>query len=125
MGWWNKLVQNKKKTPEPTKKSEPKKLTAKEQATKNGEPYIDILKVDIDIENPSYGSFEMDWNDHFVKKLRGMGYPGETDEVVVDLWFQSVCRNILTETWEQEVANRDNVRYISRRDLGDGKTEVR
>ena len=54
-----------------------------------------------------------------------MGYPGETDEIVVDLWFQSVCRNILMETWEQEVANRDNVRYISRRDLGDGKTEVR
>ena len=125
MGWWNKLIQNKKKTPEPTRKSEPKKLTVKEQATKNGEPYIDILKVDIDIENPSYGSFEMDWNDHFVKKLRSMGYPGETDEVVVDLWFQSVCRNILTETWEQEVANRDNIRYISRRDLGDGKTEVR
>jgi hypothetical protein len=66
----------------------------------------------------------MDWNDHFIKKLRSMGYPGESDEVVVDLWFQSVCRNILTETWEQEVANRDNVRYISRRDLGNGKTEV-
>lgn len=102
-----------------------KKLSPKEQATKNGEPYIDILSVEIDPNNPSYGSFEMDWNDHFIKKLRSIGYPGESDEVVVDLWFQSVCRNILTETWEQEVANRDNVRYISRRDLGDGKTEVR
>ena len=102
-----------------------KKLSPKEQATNNGEPYIDILSVEIDPTNPSYGSFEMDWNDHFIKKLRSMGYPGESDEVVVDLWFQSVCRNILTETWEQEVANRDNVRYISRRDLGDGKTEVR
>ena len=75
MGWWNKLVQNKKKTPESVKKSEPKKLTAKEQATKNGEPYIDILKVDIDIENPSYGSFEMDWNEHFVKKTARHGLP--------------------------------------------------
>lgn len=124
MGWWNKLVRDKKKKSETGKKSETKKLSAKEQATKNNEPYIDILKVDLDIENPSYGSFEMDWNEHFVNKLRSMGYPGETDEIVVDLWFQSVCRNILMETWEQDVANRDNIRYINRRDLGDGKTEV-
>lgn len=101
-----------------------KKLSPKELATEEGEPYIEILKVDIDTDNPSYGSFEMDWNEHFIKKLRSMGYPGDTDEIVVDLWFQSVCRNILTETWEQEVANRDNIRYINRRDLGDGKTEV-
>ena len=125
MTWLNKIFKKKPAKPTTTNKSTVKKLSPKEQATKNGEPYIDILKVDLDIENPSYGSFEMDWNEHFVNKLRSMGYPGETDEIVVDLWFQSVCRNILTETWEQEVANRDNVRYISRRDLGDGKTEVR
>lgn len=101
------------------KKKDPKQL-----ATDAGEPYIEIVKVTIDKENPSYGDFELDWNTHFIAKLRSMGYPGETDEIVVDLWFQSVCRNILTETWEQEVANRDNVRYINRKDLGGGKTEV-
>ena len=122
MNWLKKILSNKKK-PEP-KKPAAKKLTPKERATKAGEPYIDILTVEIDADNPSYGSFELDWNDHFVSKLRNMGYPGDTDEVVVDLWFQSVCRNILTETWEQEIANRDNIRYINRKDLGDGKTEV-
>jgi hypothetical protein len=122
MKWLEKLLPSKKK-PEP-RKTTVKKLSPKEQATKDGEPFIDILTVEIDADNPSYGSFELDWNDHFVKKLRGMGYPGETDEVVVDLWFQSVCRNILMETYEQETANRDNVRYINRKDLGDGKTEV-
>ena len=96
----------------------------KQIASDTGQPYIDIISVDIDNENPSYGSFELDWNEHFVKKLRSMGYPGDTDEVVVDLWFQSVCRNILMETWEQDTANQENVRYISRKDLGDGKTEV-
>ena len=101
-----------------------KKSSPKEKATKADEPYVDILTVEIDSNNPSYGSFELDWNDQFVSKLRSMGYPGDTDEVVVDLWFQSVCRNILMETWEQDVANRDNIRYINRRDLGDGKTEV-
>lgn len=121
-----KRIENEKEQLEKEKKAiANKKLSPKDRATKAGEPYIDILSVDIDKENPSYGNFELDWNDYFIAKLRSMGYPGETDEVVVDLWFQSVCRNILTETWEQEVANRDNVRYISRRDLGDGKTEVR
>jgi hypothetical protein len=108
------------------KKTQRQKTTPKERATKAKEPYIDIVKVDLNENNPSYGSFELDWNEHFVKKLRDLGYPGESDEVVVDLWFQSVCRNILMETYEQEAANRsDNIRYISRRDLGDGKTEVR
>jgi hypothetical protein len=69
--------------------------------------------------------FPIDWNEHFVTQLRGMGYPSEADdEVVVDLWFQSVCRNILMETYEQDTASPDNVRYINKKDLGDGKTEV-
>ena len=124
MNWFNKLLPGK-KTPEPAPAKKPaKKLTPKEQANKNSEPYVDILTVEIDNDNPSYGSFELDWNEHFVEKLRSMGYPGDSDEVVVDLWFQSVCRNILMETYEQEAANRDNVRYINRKDLGDGKTEV-
>lgn len=114
MNWFKKLF-DKTKTEEPS---------SKEQATRNNEPYIDIVTVSIDTDNPSYGSFELDWNQHFVKKLRSMGYPGDTDEVVVDLWFQSVCRNILMETWEQDAANQDNVRYINRKDLGNGKTEV-
>ena len=107
------------------KEQDPKeKKSNKERATENGQPYVNIISVDIDADNPSQGSFELDWNVYFVAKLRSMGYPGTTDETVVDLWFQSVCRNILLETWEQEAANREGNRYISRRDLGDGKTEV-
>jgi hypothetical protein len=105
------------------------KSDAKLLATTAGEPYIEIVAMELNSENPSLGSFELDWNEHFVKKLRAMGYPGKTDEIVVDLWFQDVCRNILLETYEQEQANRavgsvDNIRYISRRDIGNGKTEV-
>jgi hypothetical protein len=105
------------------------KSDAKLLATTAGEPYIEIVTMELNSENPSLGSFELDWNEHFVKKLRAMGYPGKTDEIVVDLWFQDVCRNILLETYEQEQANRavgsvDNIRYISRRDIGNGKTEV-
>jgi len=105
-------------------KSKQDDKSEKEIATENKEPYVTILAVDVDKEDPSYGSFELDWNEYFILKLQRMGYPGDTDEVIVDLWFQSVCRNILMETWEQDVANQENIRYISRKDLGNGKTEV-
>lgn len=123
MKWFDKLIG--KKQPEPEKKPRQKKLSPKEQATKNGEPYVEILKVELDPANMNYGSFEIDWNEQFVAQLRTMGYPRDAeDEVVVDLWFQSVCRNILMETYEQESASPDNIRYINKKDLGGGKTEV-
>ena len=123
MKWFDKLIS--KKQPVPEKKPRQKKLSPKEQATKNGEPYVEILKVELDPANMNYGSFEIDWNEQFVAQLRTMGYPRDAeDEVVVDLWFQSVCRNILMETYEQESASPDNIRYINKKDLGGGKTEV-
>ena len=123
MKWFDKLIG--KKQPEPEKKPRQKKLSPKEQATKNGEPYVEILKVELDPANMNYGSFEIDWNEQFVEQLRTMGYPRDAeDEVVVDLWFQSVCRNILMETYEQDAANGDNIRYINKKDIGGGKTEV-
>lgn len=109
-----------------TKSKKPKK-SAKQLATERGEPYINVLEFEVDKANPNYGSFELDWNDQFIRLLREKGYPGRTDEDVVDLWFQNVCRNVLLETYEQEQANiaqSDNVRYISRKNLGDGKTEI-
>lgn len=112
----------------PAKKTKPKK-SAKEIATEAGEPYISVLKVDVDPANPRYGSFELDWNEHFIKRLIDVGgYRGDNDEAIVDQWFQDVCRHVVLETYEQEQANisrSDNiVRYINRSDLGGGKTEV-
>lgn len=110
----------------PKKTSKPKK-SEKQIATDKGEPYINVIGLEVDKANPNYGSFELDWNEYFIRSLREKGYPGRTDEDVVDLWFQNVCRNVLLETYEQEQANiaqSDNVRYINRKNLGDGKTEV-
>ena len=107
-----------------SEKKEKKKKSDKEIATENKEPYVSILTVDVDSEDPSYGSFELDWNEYFILKLKRIGYPGEEDEQIIDLWFQQVCRNILLETYEQNAETSDNIRYISRKDLGGGKTEV-
>jgi hypothetical protein len=116
--------------PKPKKKAK-KELTPKELATQNGEPYVAILKVDIDPNNINNGSFELDWNDKFLLNLVKQGYKikaDDTDNEIIDRWFQTVCRNIALEVYEQEMADpekrRDDIRVVRQRDLGNGRTEV-
>ena len=116
--------------PKPKKQSK-KELTAKELATQNGEPYVAILRVDLDPNNINNGAFELDWNDKFLLNLVKQGYKikaDDTDNEIVDRWFQTVCRNIALEVYEQEMADpekrRDDVRVVRQRDLGNGRTEV-
>lgn len=116
---WNKIKNIVGKKEEPKKI---KKLTPKEQATKDGEPWVEIIGMDVDTADPGNGSFELDWNDNFVAKLIKAGYQGKTDADIVDNWFKTVCRNVAQETWEQEQADPD-IRN-NRRDLGNGRTEI-
>jgi hypothetical protein len=106
-------------------------LTEKEKATQAGEPYVSILKVELDPADINNGSFELDWNDKFVVNLVKQGYkirPDDTDAQIVDRWFQTVCRNIALEVYEQEQADPEkresDMRVIQQRDLGNGFTEV-
>jgi len=121
--------------PEPEVKKTPRakkpELTPKEKATLAGEPYISILSVDLDPGDINNGSFELDWNDKFVANLIKQGYKiraDDTDAQIVDRWFQTVCRNIALEVYEQQQADPDNreseMRVIQQRDLGNGFTEV-
>jgi hypothetical protein len=136
-GYKEKLEAEKKST---TKKPRAKKkkveapaepiLSAKEQATANGEPYINILKIDVDPNNINNGAFELDWNDKFVINLIKAGYklrPDDADADIVDRWFTQVCRNVALEVYEQQQAdpdNRNQMRVIQTKDLGDGRSEV-
>ena len=110
------------------KKEEPKKPTTKkspkELATANGEPWVEVLKMDIDPNDPGNGAFELDWNDIFVARLIKAGYQGKTDQDIVDNWFKTICRNVVLETYEQEQADPELRRPSNRRDLGDGRTEI-
>ena len=104
-------------------------LTAKEKATAASEPYVAINKVEINPENINDGSFDLDYNDKFVLNLIKAGYKqrdDDTDVIIVDRWFQTVCRNIALEMYEQQVADPENrdARVIRTKDLGNGRTEV-
>ena len=121
-----------KSEPEPKKVKEKKvapELTAKEKATAAGEPYINILSMELDPNDVNNGAFELDWNEKFIVNLIRAGYKqkdSDTDNVLVDRWFQTVCRNIALEVYEQQQAdptNRD-LRMVRTKNLGDGRTEV-
>jgi hypothetical protein len=123
------------KPKKPKIKKEPTevKLTEKEIATQKGEPYIAITKMAVDPNNVNAGEFEFDWNDKFVLNLIKAGYKiksDDTDSQIVDRWFQTVCRNVALEIYEQDQAdptNRDmisDMRVIRSRDIGNGRSEV-
>ena len=102
--------------------------TEKEIATEKNEPYVAMVRMDIDPDNLHQGAFELDWNEIFVARLVKAGYmmkPDDVDADIVDRWFQNVCRHVVMETWEQEQAMIKGVgQYVSTRDIGGGRTEV-
>lgn len=78
--------------------------TAKEIATANGEPYIDVVQVDFPEGDAKRGSFELDWNEKFIDFLRDNGYNGKDDEEIVDTWFNDIARNIVFEANQADKA---------------------
>lgn len=124
--WLKKKPEVKEEKPLPKTKNK----TPKELATEAGEPYISILSVELDPDDIGNGSFVLDWNDIFVAKLVKAGYmqkKDDTDDQIVDRWFQSVCRNILNENFEQWEANQpydSRPRRVDRNDIGNGRTEI-
>jgi hypothetical protein len=98
----------------------------KEQANENNEPYVEIVGFNVDPKNLHQGSFELDWNEKFVADLVRAGYmikQDDTDIEIVDRWFQTICRHVVMETWEQEQAMNTS-RFIQERDIGNGRREI-
>ena len=105
------------------KAATPKKKSPLELANENNEPYVEVLGLDMDIDNLEQGSFELEWNDKFVSNLLRAGFTGKKDADIVDQWFQTICKNIAMESYEQDQADPDK-RKNNKKDLGDGYTEV-
>jgi hypothetical protein len=103
--------------------------TPKEIATERGEPWVSIIKLEVDPENLHQGSFELDWNDKFIADLVRAGYmikKDDTDAEIIDRWFQTICRHVVMETYEQTQAMSGATpgRWTQVRDIGDGRSEI-
>lgn len=73
---------------------------AKQSSTIRGEPWVTVLNMDFGGKNSLEGSFELDWNEHFVTKLKNEGYTGPTPDNIVNQWFMEVCRNVAMEEFD-------------------------
>jgi hypothetical protein len=122
-----------KKPRQSKKKKEDSNLSEKEKATRDGLPYVNILKMELDPYDINTGAFELDWNDKFVLNLIKSGFKireDDTDTMIVERWFQTVCRNVALELYEQQQADPENramatdMRVVRAKDLGNGRTEV-
>ncbi len=75
------------------------KLSPKERANRRKEPWVGVLNTHVNQDNIRNGFFELDWNDHFVLKLKQEGYgaDGDKDEEIVDRWFRELCANVVVD----------------------------
>jgi len=122
-----------KKPRKPKAKKEEPIISDKEKANTEGLPYVNILKMEIDPYDINSGAFELDFNDKFVLNLIRAGYKmrdDDSDTIIVDRWFQTVCRNVALELYEQQQADPENraqatdMRVVRAKDIGEGRTEV-
>jgi hypothetical protein len=104
-----------KKTTKTTKAEKKSKTKGKSE-----EPMVKVLSVNVNPDNPRNGFFELDWNKEFVNMLQQNGYQGETEEQIVDTWFQSLCRTIGNEQGLGDISGG----YVQINRRNDGKTEV-
>ena len=72
----------------------------KQLATLKGEPWVNVVNMDFTKKSALEGSFELDWNVHFVEKLKAEGYTGPTPDNIVNQWFMELCRNIAMEEFD-------------------------
>ena len=122
-----------KKPRKPKVKKEPATVSDKQKAEELGLPYVNILKMELDPYDINSGAFELDFNDKFVLNLIRAGYKmrdDDSDTIIVDRWFQTVCRNVALELYEQQQADPENraqatdMRVVRAKDIGEGRTEV-
>jgi hypothetical protein len=107
---------------EPVVEPKPIPKTEKELATEKKEPWVGVLETHVNKDNIRNGFFELDWNEYFIVQLRSAGYTGDTDESVVDVWFQDLCRNIGAES-DIDMERRGSG-FVNVNNLGNGRTEV-
>jgi hypothetical protein len=130
MGWWNKLVRDKKEEVaeevaiEKTSEEVRREALAfeKEEATLKGEAWIGVLDTQVNPADIKNGFFELDWNNEFIEQLMDAGYIGESQEQIVDKWFRTVANAVL----EEGGVDKDvKTGYINTSKLNEKQSEVK
>jgi len=125
---WNKIkkavgIQPKKDKVVKTSEEQRRDILAKEkeQATKEGKPWVGVLDTQINPDDIKNGFFELDWNNEFIEELIDAGYQGEKPEDIVDAWFKTIAMQILGE---QGLDTAREMGYINVVPIDKGKSSV-
>ena len=129
MGWWNKLVRNKKEEPVAkdtvTETSEDMRRAVlekeKQEATDAGTAWVAVIDTQINPDDIKNGFFELDWNNQFIEELLDAGYSGETNEQIVDSWFRTIAMQILGD---EGLETARDMGYINVVPMEKGKSSV-
>ena len=107
----------------PASVSKEKTTDAKAEATKNKQPYVTVLNVEMKDNNPRNGFFELDWNKYFIQELiqAGYGVDNDPDEEIVDRWFRDIVHGMLEE---QGLDTDRGAGYINVTPIEKGRSEV-
>lgn len=105
-------------------KISPELQNEKDAFTAKGEPWVAVLRMEVDPNNLSEGAFELDWNEIFVARLIKAGYRGKDDKAIVEQWFNNVCSNVVAGNYEQEIADPEKRRRVQRKRIDKSITEV-
>ena len=71
---------------------------AKRMADIEGEPWVEVKSIEFaNPDDPRSGAFELDWNNAFIESLIESGYSGRSDDDIVEMWFNDLCRGVLDD----------------------------
>jgi hypothetical protein len=125
---WDKIkkavgIQPKKEEAVKTSEEQRRDILAKEkeEATKEGKPWVGVLDTQINPDDIKNGFFELDWNNEFIEELIDAGYQGENPEDIVDAWFKTIAMQILGE---QGLDTAREMGYINVVPIDKGKSSV-
>jgi hypothetical protein len=90
----------------------------KQVATIKKEPYIKVLSEYHPQNGQSGLELEFDWNEFWIKELVANGYVGYNEDQIVQMWFEDLCRSVVTENMEAQDVPFNSGRTINRRNRG-------
>lgn len=103
----------------------------KEISNLNNQPWVGIKNSNYDPKNGLGGlAFELDWNEQFIIFLSENGYKGLSDQLVVEAWFNDLCKSVIAEEGMDNYveametgANNSLLPLINRKDIDGDRSE--
>ena len=85
----------------------------KEILTLEGKPYIAITNIEFDPENGI--GMEFDWNEYFIEELKESGFKGNSDQDLVDDWFNSFSAMVASQSDKVILTDPEDIRRVTKK----------